>query len=100
MKEYDLKVEKIFFNILNKLFENLELRSGKLGGNYENWYGFFDKNDNLFLGYSGEEKNRWYYDGREFTGYLKIFDISNSRFVSILKTFIDKKYGIKIKTLI
>ena len=96
MTREELILQKAVFKFIDMVFEETTLE------NKDNFYGFYDKFGDCILGvnYPFDKSDIWYYWRMPFSHVIESLEIEDKEFKSILMSYVEKKYGIKIPQMI
>jgi hypothetical protein len=78
---------------------------GKGKGWSDDWYGIImkrpDGSEKLIVGHMlGDDNNMWFYDGSMFSGGEHLFNLGIGEFNRTMVRYINKKYNLKVKSVL
>jgi hypothetical protein len=78
---------------------------GKGEGWGDDWYGIImkrpDGSEKLIVGHiSGDDNNMWFYNGSMFSGGEYLFNLGIGEFNRTMVRYINKKYNLKVKSVL
>jgi hypothetical protein len=71
----------------------------------DDWYGIImkrpDGSEKLIVGHMlGDDNNMWFYDGSMFSGGEHLFNLGIGEFNRTMVRYINKKYNLKVKSVL